>query len=418
MKISCCATGVVNLKRPEQGISSIVSAGFKSILLDLSMGCSEWELERIGKPEGKKEDSLIAENPSEFWKTFEKMIISCQRKGIEISVVYAPYLLRDTKHTDLNNVLKNIAEKSIRLCGQVGCRYIVVRPLFAGIEHGDEWRINREYYLHLAKFAREQKVMILLENQCRNVNGHMVRGICSDGCKAAKWVDILNEECGEERFGFCLNTGTCSLCGQDMHEFAASLGSRIKAVILRDCDGHNESSMLPFTSVYHRQPQTDWLSLVRGLREIGFDGELVLDITDTAVAFSSVLRPQLLLLAKSVAEYFKWQIGIENQLKKYKSIVLFGAGNMCRNYMKCYGEKYPPLFTCDNNKALWGTSFCGLEVKPPESLKDIPDDCGVFICNIYYREIEKQLRDIGIDNIEFFSDEYMPSFYFDRLEMW
>lgn len=122
-------------------------------------------------------------------------------------------------------------------------------------------------------------------------------------------------------------------------------------------------------------------------------------------------------LAKATAEYFKWQIGIENLLKENKSIVLFGAGNMCRNYMKCYGEKYPPLFTCDNNPKLWGTEFCGLEVKPPESLNTISEDCMILICNIYYREIEQQLRDMGISNrIKFFSDEYMPSFYFDRLE--
>ena len=90
---------------------------------------------------------------------------------------------------------------------------------------------------------------------------------------------------------------------------------------------------------------------------------------------------------------------------------------MCRNYLKCYGEKYPPLFTCDNNGKLWGSVFEGLEVKNPQVLSALPKDCAVFICNIYYREIEEQLRQMGIENpIEFFNDEYMPSFYFDRLE--
>ena len=96
---------------------------------------------------------------------------------------------------------------------------------------------------------------------------------------------------------------------------------------------------------------------------------------------------------------------------------------MCRNYMKCYGEAYPPLFTCDNNERLWGSSFCGLEVKPPKALevkppkalKELSGDCVVLICNIYYREIEKQLQDMGVKNIGFFNDEYMPSFHFDRL---
>ena len=214
-----------------------------------------------------------------------------------------------------------------------------------------------------------------------------------------------------------MDVGVCSLCGQDMHEFALALRERMKVVILRDCDGSRESSLLPFTSVCNGQAQTDWLNLLRGLREIGFDGQLFLDMEDTAGAFSPLLRPQLLQLARSVAEYFKWQIEIEQILKRYSAIVLFGAGNMCRNFIKCYGEKYAPLFTCDNNQVLWGTSFCGLEVKPPEALRSLPEGCAILICNIYYREIEKQLRQMGVGNpIEFFNDEYMPSFYFDRLD--
>ena len=47
----------------------------------------------------------------------------------------------------------------------------------------------------------------------------------------------------------------------------------------------------------------------------------------------------------------------------------------------------------------------------------MPEECAVFICNIYYDEIEQQLRDMGIKNpIERFNDEFMPSFHFTRLE--
>lgn len=260
-------------------------------------------------------------------------------------------------------------------------------------------------------------VTLLLQNQCKDMNGHLVRGICSDAEQAAQWVDKLNEEAGESRFGFCMDTGVCNLCGQNMYDFCTALGDRLKAVVLSDCDGSRENAMLPFTCVNKGKSQTDWLNLIRGLRRIEFDGKLILNPGDTVAAFPPLLRPGLLRLAKSVADYMKWQIEIEGLLKKYPSRVLFGAGNMCRNYMKCYGEQYPPLYTCDNNKTIWGTIFCGLEVKPPESLKDLPQDCTIFICNIYYREIEKQLRDMGITNrIEYFNDEYMPSFYFDRLE--
>lgn len=277
--------------------------------------------------------------------------------------------------------------------------------------------IERAGFAEILSDLELQTSYILLQNRCKEVNGHFVRGENSNAKVLAQRIDTLNTEAGAEKYGVCVDTGALNLCGQDMYEYIHTLDHRVKAVIIRENDGQHDYAMLPFTSVANGQSQMDWLGVIRGLREIAFDGCLIMDFGDTASAFSPLLRPQLLSLAKSIADYFKWQIEIESLLKKYKSIVLFGAGNMCRNYMKTYGEKYTPLFTCDNNKALWGTSFCGLEVKSPEVLKDLPTECAVFICNTYYREIEQQLRGMGIENnIEFFNDEYMPTFYFDVIK--
>lgn len=397
MNISFAPRGIVAFRYPKQGIGDLAGTGGGQILLDLT--------------------AVTCEYPEQIHELINPILEQCVAKHLQCSVAMAPYFDRNTKREDLNALLEQLAQESIKLCGQAGSQYLIVKPLTVGIADTDLWEINQAYYLRLGKQAEKYHVKILLENQCKDFNGHLVRGLCSDGRQAAKWVDALNETAGEERFGFCMDVGVCNLCGQNMYDFALSLGSRIKAVILRDCNGSNDSALLPFTAVRHGQSQTDWLNLIRGLREIGFDGELIMDIHDTASAFSPILRPGLLRMAKSVADYFKWQIEIENVLKKYPLRVLFGAGNMCRNYMKCYGEKYPPLFTCDNNQKLWETEFCGLTVKAPEALLDLPKDCAVFICNIYYREIEAQLRKMGIENpIEFFNDEYMPSFYFDRVE--
>lgn len=419
MNISCGLSGIVDIKHPGQGSHDIIGGGFQNIMLDISMLCSPDELENLGKPGRKrrKDETPISEHPEKLSDSAKEVLCQMLEKGVCVSAVTAPYLKRDTKRGDLSGRLEELAGKSIEICGRTGCKNLILRPLFAGIPEKELWETNKRYYLELAQEAKKNHVMILLSNQCRDMNGHLVRGVCSDGVEASDWVDALNEAAGEERFGFCVDVGICSLCGQNMYEFALALGERIKAVILRDCDGVNEGSLLPFTCVRRGQPQMDWLNLIRGFRKTGFDGELIMDFGDTAAAFSPILRPELVRMAKSVADYFKWQIEIENLLKKYNTRVLFGAGNMCRNYMKCYGKEFPPLFTCDNNSARWGEAFEGLQIRPPEALKDLAPDCAIFICNIYYREIEEQLRKMGIDNpIEYFNDEYMPSFYFDRLE--
>ena len=117
----------------------------------------------------------------------------------------------------------------------------------------------------------------------------------------------------------------------------------------------------------------------------------------------------------------RWQIEQEKVLKQYDKRVLFGAGNMCRNYMKCYGEEFPPLFTCDNNSKLWGTRLEGIEVKSPEELRNIPQDCAIFICNVYYKEIEEQAQKRLLEMLpEDIAEEYKPILCGDdsEAELW
>ena len=417
MEMVCRSAGIMAAEYPRQGIGDIAKAGFGEMMLDLSSYCLQQDLEEFGRERKKRKSAEVLKDISLLGSKVRTAVEFCRQSGLNVSVMYAPFLRRDTKRTDLNGLLEELTKESIRLCGWHRVPYLVLRPLFAGVDKRHLWEVNRAYYLRLAELAKEQSVMLLLENQAQDIHGHLVRGICSDEREAAHWVDDLNEACGEERFGFCLDVGVASLCGQNMYELVKGIGNRLRMVVLRDIDGMGETALLPFTGASHGQSKTDWLNLVRGLREIKFDGKLVLSLEDTASAFSPLLRPQLLSLAKSVGDYVRWQVEMEQLLAKHGQRVLFGAGNMCRAYMKCYGEAFPPLFTCDNNAKLWGTKAFGLEVHSPEDLKALPEDCAIFICNIYYRDIEQQLREMGLNNpIEYFNDEYLSSFHFDRLE--
>lgn len=408
MKISCEMTGIVDYQYPGQGIDDIAVSGFENVSLDMVKAYKTEDRKMI--------ESLFRDymtDSSIINKISKPVTDKIKSAGLNMFSVRSPYLPLKTKCTDLNESQRLMTLEVIRLCEENKCKYVIAAPVFAGINKSEIINENKKYYLSFAQTAKDNNVIVLIENQCSYYNGHFVRGLFSDENEVSEFIDELNNIVGEECFGFCMNVVNCNLCGMDMYNFAVKMQKHIKAVVISDCDGHNDTHLLPFSAGM----LTDWLSLIRGLREAQFDGGIILDFADTATSFSPILRLQLIKLGKAVADYFKWQLEIELLLKKYNNIVLLGAGNMCRNYMKCYGEKYTPLFTCDNNSKIWRTKFCGLEVKNPEELKTIPDDCAIFICNVYYREIEKQLRDMGIKNpIEYFNDEYMPSFYFDRLK--
>jgi len=405
MNVSC--QSVINPERPVQGAADLKKAGIDSVVVYTGVALPMID----AKPEALARE--IKGRPETIRERFRALLEKARESNIRIAAIYAPYASNQNKKIrDYLPFMERCAAESIELCKMAGSHYVIIEPVYT--ERGKEREVNHDYYRKLAPKAREYGIQILLKNQFSEVGGHLVRGICAEARTAAEWVDGLNREAGQEIFGFCVDTGVCNLCGNDMQAYITGLGQRVKAVILRECDGHSNASMLPFTD---SSAGTDWLGVIRGLRDIDFDGELIVNFSGTVGAFSMLLRPPLYRLAKEIADFFRWQIELERNMKKYQSIALFGAGNMCRNYMKNYGEKYPPLFTCDNNPRLWGTEFCGLEVRNPEALKSLPEGCGIFICNTFYREIEAQLKEMGIENnIEYFNDEYLQSFYFDRFE--
>lgn len=415
-KVCAMASTIFNPEKPKQSFNELNAVGLHEVMFDFGL---------IISPEGILIDRSSEEpkfKPQKTRKSYQTIIKQFAEHGFMPSIARLPFV--DVRlnpgniyqYKELNNLILQVNIDCIRACEEMGCYNIIIQPLFAGLKPEEQWEANKAFFLTLASACQNKNTRLLLINQCQNFNGHLVRGVCSDGMDAAKWLDALNQEAGRACFGFCLDVGICNLCGQNMQSMAMALDKQIWAVILTENDGKNFAKLLPFTNAYGRSSTMDWLSAVRGLRDICFDGYLILETVDTTVAFSPLLQPYLFPVYKALLDYFAMQINIENDLKKYNQVVLFGAGNMCRNYMKCYGKKYPPLFTCDNNPKLWNTEFEGLQVKNPDELKTLPKDCGVIICNIFYREIENQLRAMGIKNIGYFNDEYMPSFYFERLK--
>ena len=324
-------------------------------------------------------------------KYFDKFIAKCKEENIELPVTFVPYV-------------EEIILSSIQISRQCGSKYIVITSLF------NEVGYNYECYSKLAEIAKKNDMMILFENELRNNNGHLIRGNFSDEFEIKRHIDMLNEKLGCDIFGFCLNLRNAFICKQDVQNFIVTLKNRLKVIIVSDDE--EGGYVLPFLNSSKGIINNDWLGFIRGVREIEFEGEIILDFRDMTKVFSGTLRKALLDFAKSISDYLCWQINIEKTLKKYKSIVLFGAGNMCKNYIRCYGEKYPPLFICDNNEELWGKELYGLAIKSPDSLRSIAKQTGIFICSTFYDEIYEQLKNMKIqNNIEFFSDEFMPMFY-------
>lgn len=213
MNVICAPSGNVDTERPGQGISDIAKAGFENILLDFTMYCPPAELESAGKPcaqAGHQNGTIIPKQPSApqsgkpprrpegTWlqslvqapaqhsgeelpeHPAGKLLRSCKETHLTLPIATAPYLSRDTKQRDGKELLTRLTRESIRICGEAGSRYLIVRPLPAAMPSAEAWETNRDFYLSLGDSARKSGVTILLENQCRSLNGHLIRGACAE----------------------------------------------------------------------------------------------------------------------------------------------------------------------------------------------------------------------------------------------
>ena len=428
MNIICRPKGVVGTLRTKRDIKAILDSGYSYTAVDLSVFTMPNEIRQLSTPNFKREGGKVylTEHPEKLVEVVTSSFIRYAKElKIKLPIAIAPYTAADilqSKYVEadkVNDIMSALAHETIVAAVNAGCERVIVYPLFAGVTPDKEWEVNHAFYKSLAYKAVElgSKIQILLINRPKDINGHLVRGICAEPEQAIGWIDDLNKECGEERFGFCFDLGVATLCGQNVYEVLKAFEKRLKAVIIRDCDGINDVEMLPYTACMRGQ-QTDWLSFVRALRQLDFDGDFIMDFADTYGQMPDMMGPAVLKLSNEIAEDFCWHIGMTRLVKKHDKRVLFGAGNMCRAYMKDYGRDYPPLFTCDNNSSRWGETFEGLTVEPPEKLRDISPDTAIYICNVYYNEITAQIKEMGLPNpVEWFCDLYMDSFYMDRLDM-
>lgn len=315
-----------------------------------------------------------------------------EENGLSVSLIQSPHITPEMRNVNfLSSDIIELVKDSIKICSKTRCTALSVQPLSTGIPKGDEWEANRLFFLELLPLARQHNIKILLENQTRMFNGRIVRGLLADPTQAIQWIDSLNSQTVVECFGLCLNLEALHQCRQDSTDYIQRLGHRLKAV----------------RANFNLSARYAYRDLILGLRKISFDGTLALDARWLLQGVPDSTQSALLnVIAKTLA-YLHMQVELEMKLRKYPEFVLFGTGLMFQNFMRNYGTLYPPIFVCDNNPDKWGREICGIRVYPPKKLRDLPEECAVFICNRFYEETENQLGRLGVQHVECFNDEIL-----------
>lgn len=230
------------------------------------------------------------------------------RYGVAFSQVHAPFPMYKFGDGAVRERMLPILRKSIAVCAYFESPHLIIHPAFPGVNRDrfdpeDEWQLNKEIYTALIPDLKEYKVMTLLENLFnRDVEGTRYAGACSDFTEGAQWIDRLNEIASEELFGLCFDSGHCNLARQNIYRAIKVTGKRLKALHLQDNSGHLDDHRGPYTGT------VDWEGIIRGLREIGYAGDLNYEAANAFAAYPDELQEDCLHLLARCGQYMRKRI--------------------------------------------------------------------------------------------------------------
>lgn len=239
----------------------------------LGFSCEDYQ--RLAVTDGP----LYALEEDDFREELHRQKQIANAYGIDFYQAHGPWPVDDTSAEKRNTNMEHF-KRSVRGCYYLNCPYLVVHPLMPeGWSREDDSdqaeRLNREFILELAAYARQYGVTICIENM-PFVFQRLAR--TKELIRFVRELDLDN-------VGICLDTGHCNVLGDDPGACARLCGNLLKAVHIHDNFGNGDDHLVPFVG------NINWESFRQSLKEIGFEGPLSLECA--CKRFPAPMRPSM-----------------------------------------------------------------------------------------------------------------------------
>ena len=206
---------------------------------------------------------------------FDRLRDLSQQYGITLwsfHLPFSPFEQIDISRPELSAQTVDYYETLIQKASAIGIRYFIVHPSGEPIEEADRpARIAcaKKSLAQLANIAAKYGAVIAVENLPRT-------------CLGRDSSDMLELLSAHPALKACFDTN--HLLGEDPMEFVQKVGKHFITMHVSDYDFLNERHWLP------GEGKLDWQSLLAVLREVGYDGPWLYEISFTAPA--SIHRPR------------------------------------------------------------------------------------------------------------------------------
>ena len=208
--------------------------------------------------------------------------------GVTSSVHY-PSFNSSEPHLLIRNIIIQEFRETVAYASQIGAKHIVVHPGY--LDYYETPKILTEPFIHrmegdlakateravpilqeFARIAEQENQVVLLENM------PLPRAI-SKNCQEMKHIQSA---VNRPNVKFVLDTGHLHLTDGDLYETILCLGNDLLQIHVHDNDAVYDQHRIPGMG------SVDWVGFARGLKEICFDGVLVMELAD--LSYKSMLK--------------------------------------------------------------------------------------------------------------------------------
>lgn len=193
--------------------------------------------------------------------------------------------------------MEEMIRRSIEGSAMLGVHWCVTHPATLWSGGREEClRANLDYYKPHFALAAAHGTGIALENDFGAKNGRTF--YCADIGELTELVDAF----GLPNAGICYDFGHAHLCGGTHAEKLSRIGTRLKAVHVQDNDGRTDGHLCP------GHGNDDWDDAMRGLAQIGYQGELTYEIQNEGRVLTNEQKPAMIR--------HSWEVG-QTLLRRY-----------------------------------------------------------------------------------------------------
>ncbi len=290
----------LDMNDPLASLSWIKERGFDGIDFSLDV------LIPAGKmlTEGEVLPSVFDRPLSEFLAYFAPLKEASEETGVAVCQMHAPFPVWDAKRPMVTEYLRGVLDKTFALSLYLSCPAVVVHPVvYPTLE--EERAENLALYRSLFPLLKERKgFTVCLENMFWRKFSRLIESSMSVD-DYVRMIDRLNEELGEERFGFCFDVGHAIIAGRDPAEYIRKMGQRLTVLHLHENNVRDDLHVMPYMSLYRPlSPFCDWEGVLGALIEIGYKGPLAFETFGSQKAFPKAVHKEVFELNADIGRYF------------------------------------------------------------------------------------------------------------------